>query len=302
MKRVLVIVTMLCVAVSAFGQKTQTLSDGVQEIAKQITEGLAKQNRQRVGITAFTDVHTGMKNVFGSYLAESITTRLVMSNLDVVERLQMEKVIAQLNLEASRVIDQDTAKRVGKQAGVEAIVIGTMADMGPEIEVNVRVIDIAIGRVLTGAVARITRDTKVAAMLGGPVAPGIKKDEPKPKPKPVEEEDGELAWTVAGTRIVVDGSDRNYHSVMLALAFENDAEDERTVRAKTYYLVDENGDRYRFTHDSEKFVREGVTIAPQTRARSNFWFSCDGACNGKKFTLLDSNNKVILRNIPVARN
>jgi TolB-like protein len=301
MKRALIVVTLLCAAVPAFGQKTQTLSDGVQEVAKQISDGLAKQNRQRVGVTAFTDVHTGAKNLFGSYLAESITTRLVMSGLDVVERLQMEKVIAQLNLEASRVIDQETAKRVGKQAGVEAIVIGTMADMGPEIEVNVRVIDIAIGRVLAVAVTRITRDTKVSAMLGGPAA-SVKKEEPKPKPKPAEEEDGQLAWTVAGTRIVIDGTDRNYHSVMLALAFENDGEEERTVRSKTYYLVDENGDRYKFTHDTEKFVHDGVIIPPETRARSNFWFSCDGDCNGRKFTLLDTNNKVILRNIPVARN
>ena len=300
MKRALIVVTLLCAAVPALGQNTRTLSDGVLEVAKQISDGLAKQNRQRVGITAFTDVHTGAKNVFGSYLAESITTRLVMSGLDVVERLQMEKVITQLNLEASRVIDQETAKRVGKQAGVEAIVIGTMADMGPEIEVNVRVIDIAIGRVLAVAVTRITRDTKVSAMLGGPAASAVKKDEPKPKPKPVEE-DGELAWTTAGTRIVVDGTDRNYHSIMLALAFENDGEEERTIHSKTYYLVDENGDRYKFNYDTEKFVSEGVTIAPQTRARSNFWFGCDGACNGRKFTLLDTNNKVILRNIPVAR-
>jgi TolB-like protein len=301
MKRAVVIVMLLC-ALPAFGQNTQTLSGGVQEIAKQIAAGLATKDRQRVGITAFTDVHTRATNVFGSYLAESITTRLVVAGLDVVERLQMEKVIAQLNVEASRVVDPATAKRVGKQAGVEAIVVGTMADMGSEIEINVRVIDIAVGRVLAVAVTRITRDTMVSTMLGGPApSVGKKTDLPKPLPKPAEEEDGAMAWTVAGTRIVIDNTERNSNSVVLALAFENNSDEERTVRARTYSLLDENGDRYRFDHDSQRFVSEGVTIAPRTRARSNFWFRCKGDCNGTKFTLLDPSNKVILRDILVAR-
>lgn len=299
MKRALLIV-MLLGTLPAFGQKTQTLSDGVQEIAKQIAAGLAKQNRQRVGITAFTDVHTGAKNVFGSYLAESITTRLVVAGLDVVERLQMEKVIAQLNIESSRVIDQDTAKRVGKQAGVEAIVVGTMTDLGSEIEINARVIDIAVGRVLAVAAAKITRDTMVSAMLGGPTL-AVKKDDPK-IPKPVDEDDGAMAWTVAGTRIVIDWKKRFGGTITLALAFENDSEDARTVRARKYYLIDENGDRYRFQSDDQKFVEQGVTIAPQTRARSEFHFRCYGdGCNGTKFTVLDSNDKPILRNVMVAR-
>jgi TolB-like protein len=301
MQRALVMV-MLLMATSAFGEKALTLSDGVKDLASNITAGLKTQHRQRVGITAFTDVHTRAKGVFGSYLAESITTRLVVGGLDVVERLEMEKVIAQLNIESSRVIDKETAKRVGKQAGVEAIVIGTIADMGAEVEINARVIDIETGHVLTAAVTTITRDTMVSAMLGGPVKAVVAQPAPVPARVAAPEDDGVMSWTVAGTRIVIDEASRPYpHVIRLALAFENNGTAPVTVRARVYHLVDENGDRYRYEHDSERFVSQGVTIAPETRARSNFEFRCSGECNGQKFTLLDSADKIILRNILVGR-
>jgi TolB-like protein len=307
MKKVLLLILVLLCASPLAAQKT--LPDGIADLATQIAAGLEKQNKQRVGITAFTELQ-GTQTVFGAYLAEAITTRLVNAGVDVVERPLMDKVLTALRVEASGAIDPATAKRVGTQAGVEAIVIGTTTDLKSAIAINARVIDAATGRVIAAAQTLLTRDTMVDSMLGQvlggakPVAPdkvaaGDKNDKPK-KPVSPSDEDS-MSWIAAGTRIVVDGGYRSGNSINLALAFENEADSERTVRPRKYHLIDENGDRYKFTNDSENFVENGVAIPPETRARSTFQFYCYGSCNGTTFTVLDANNSIVLRGLRVSR-
>jgi TolB-like protein len=307
MKSTLVITAlMLSFALTLEAQKT--LPDGVQDLSSQIAAGLAKQNKQRVGITAFTDLQ-GAHSIFGAYLAEAITTRLVIAGVDVVERPQMEKVLAALKIEASSAIDPATAKQVGHQAGVDAIVIGTATDFTSAVAINARVIDVSTGRVVAAASTLLTRDTMVSSMLGKapgaapPVAPEVKEKPAEVKKKKEKEEDPDtLSWMVGSTRVVVDSTERNYGSVSLALAFENDTEESRTIRVKTYHLIDENGDLYRYVWDSEHFVENGVTIPPESRARSTFNFHCTGGgCNGTRLKVLDTNNTIVLRNVVAVR-
>lgn len=308
MKKTLLLLAVLLCATPVAAQKT--LADGIADLSTQIAAGLAKQNKQRVGITAFTELQ-GTQTVFGAYLAEAITTKLVNAGVDVVERPLMDKVLNALRVEASGAIDPATAKRVGTQAGVEAIVIGTTTDLKSAIAVNARVIDAASGRIIAAAQTLLTRDTMVDSMLGQVLggtklpAPDKKLDAEKEKKERAKKEqrddDGSLSWVVSGTRIAIDNGERSGRWISLTLAFENDSDEPRTVRPRPYHLVDENGDRYKFYSDSENFVRNGVEIPPSTRARTTYTFSCDGGCNGTKFTVLDANNAIVLRNLRVAR-
>ena len=62
-------------------------------------------------------------------------------SLEVIERSLLEKVLRELNLQSTGAVDEASAKEIGKILGVEAIVSGTLIDLGAkEVEVNARLI------------------------------------------------------------------------------------------------------------------------------------------------------------------
>jgi formylglycine-generating enzyme required for sulfatase activity len=92
---------------------------------------------------------------------------------EVIERRQLDKILAELKLNVSDLIDPQNAKRLGKVYGVDAIASGSVTELATAVEVNARLIETETGRVFAVATARFAKDRDVATLLGsGPSAPG----------------------------------------------------------------------------------------------------------------------------------
>lgn len=91
----------------------------------------------------------------GRLLAERITTRLVNSGqVEVVERGQLDKVMGELKFDTSGLVNDASAKSVGKLLGVEAIVTGTLTDVGGETEIHSRMVRVEDGMILAAVTTR----------------------------------------------------------------------------------------------------------------------------------------------------
>lgn len=147
----------------AFAQRL--LADGIQDLAQQISTSATKSQKRKVAIVPFRELR-GQPTVLGVYLSEELTTKLFqIGALDVVERTLIDKILAELKLQSTGVIDPDTARKIGQIAGVEAIVTGTITDFPSSAAVNCRLIDVQTGRLIAAAQVELVKDDKLKSML-----------------------------------------------------------------------------------------------------------------------------------------
>jgi TolB-like protein len=156
--------------------------EAAETIATAIVAEAPKLQKRTVAVIEFSEAQgpTYVPSSRGRLLAERITTRLVNTGqLEVVERAQLDKVMRELKLGTTGLVDDATAKSIGKLLGVEAIVTGTLAQVGQETEIHSRMVRVEDGVILA---AVTTRD--VIQLTARPPEPGAREMGAPPRPVP----------------------------------------------------------------------------------------------------------------------
>jgi|GEM_PF-2503893 len=86
-----------------------------------------QSNKKRMGVPAF---ETGSINKdYGIRMADLLITELMQNrNYDLIERSQLNKVMEEQGLGASGIVDQSNVAQVGKVAGLDYIVLGSLTE------------------------------------------------------------------------------------------------------------------------------------------------------------------------------
>ena len=114
---------------------------------KENTLNIPTKDRINIGIKGFTNA-TQQQDLEKTVTEVFITAFGKSEAFNIIERQQLEKVLNEFELSQSGIIDTSTSKEIGKLTGVEAIVTGTVSQMGDNQRVDARVIDISTGRVI----------------------------------------------------------------------------------------------------------------------------------------------------------
>lgn len=145
----------------------QDLESGVKAIATSLSESLMSGDVRKIAVVEFTNL-TGYKSALEAFVAEELVTQLFVAKpgaFDVVERRQLTKVLAEQQLSSSALFDADTIARVGEILGIQAIVTGSIADLGEEIKINARVISVATAKVFAATSAKSPKKGMVDALM-----------------------------------------------------------------------------------------------------------------------------------------
>lgn len=149
-----------CVPVEA-----QDVRAGVEQLAAQIVRAAPEGKQLSVAVADFPDLQ-GVTSNLGRYVASRLTTRLAQTpSFFVIERQRLGQVLAELKFSMSDLVDPSKAKQLGRMVGVEAIVVGTVSDLGNQVDLDARVIEIETNRMLLGASVTISKDRTVEEML-----------------------------------------------------------------------------------------------------------------------------------------
>lgn len=144
----------------------------IAELAEQILAKLSAEKKGTIAINEFLSLK-GETSDLGRYLAEELTTRIINSGkANVVERRLMKKVLAEQEIGASQLVDDETAARIGKILGADTLCTGTITDLGQSAKVNARLIDAESAAVFAAAGVQLHKSGAVVTLLGQqPVAP-----------------------------------------------------------------------------------------------------------------------------------
>jgi TolB-like protein len=130
--------------------------DDLKKIALTVAENVEKAKLKSVTVVDFADLQ-GKPTELGRFLAQEFSDKLVSANpsVAVVDRANVQFLLKESKLSAEGFIDPASSRKLGKLAGVDAIVIGTTTPVSEGYRLSVRAIGVDSGRVVSASSATI---------------------------------------------------------------------------------------------------------------------------------------------------
>jgi len=131
----------------------------IPETSKPSTVTIAEKDKFKIAVMEFKSLNPGAKNTsLGSMIAEMFTTEVVNSNsFKIVEREQLNKILGELQIGQSGVLDTTDAQKLGKILGAGAIITGSVMKMGDSLRIDSRIIEVETG-IIVSAERRICKE------------------------------------------------------------------------------------------------------------------------------------------------
>jgi PBP1b-binding outer membrane lipoprotein LpoB len=114
-----------------------------------LNEKIDQSKYVRIAVMPFdTSAYKGFDENSGLTLADWYSAELLKIGYNVVERARVEKLLKEQELQISDMVDYDTAIRVGKILGVQAIVFGSSAGKPGQFTSIVKLVDVETGEIV----------------------------------------------------------------------------------------------------------------------------------------------------------
>jgi len=142
-----------------------TLETKLNKLTQQIINNLTEQRRTKIAVLDFSDLQ-GKTTNFGKYLSEELITRLFMTGkFEVIERRLLNKVLEEHELASSGIFDINSVQKLGKILGVNAIVAGSITDLGHSVKINARLIGTETGKLFAVAAVNIPKNKELQSLM-----------------------------------------------------------------------------------------------------------------------------------------
>ncbi|MFH0947924.1 MAG: RhuM family protein [Elusimicrobiota bacterium] len=167
------------------------LADPYDFLAKKISKGAKQLTNKKIAVLPF-QYYDGRKSHGLTIVAEYLTTKIVeQGKVQVIERTLLDKIMDEMKLGKSGIIDQETTKELGKVLGVEAIVTGVLIEeieegmKVEEVNINTRLIKVETGGILIAANKKVRKTWEDEPITDEkPVEPSVSEVEHGIPPKP----------------------------------------------------------------------------------------------------------------------
>jgi hypothetical protein len=148
---------------------------------------------KKIAVIPFSYAQNTASTKDGSVISERLTMKLInLQKFEIIERSVLNKVLDELKLQSSGVIDASSAKELGKVLGVDAIITGTLIPTADgRIEVNARIIRTETAQAIGASQVYVIKD-----WLGGDV-----QQVQTLQPQQYTEQPGQSPQTTQTTRI-----------------------------------------------------------------------------------------------------
>lgn len=178
----------LSIVVVSVGQWSFAKKDPYQKLALEISRSGDMFINKKIAIIPFSYADGRADSIDGAVISERITMKMInLQKFEIIERSVLDKIMNELELQASGIMDANSTKELGKVLGVDAIITGTLIQMpGGKIEVNARLIKTETAQAIVAVQAIVEKD-----WVGGDT-PATQDDvqrdiyQPKSKPAVVE--------------------------------------------------------------------------------------------------------------------
>jgi TolB-like protein len=135
-----------------------SLEAGMRGLSETIARQAPPGRYKKVAVTEFVDMD-GVPTRLGARLASELTAALFdRQAFEIVDRQFLERLVAEHELALRGYVAEESAKKLGRMSGADAIVTGAYVDRGATIRVHARLIDVESGAIAAAANADVLPD------------------------------------------------------------------------------------------------------------------------------------------------
>lgn len=161
----------LCIAAfDGSPSEAQGVETGIRDLAAQIIDRSSAAEKTTIAISAFPH-NDGSCSELSNYLADELVLSLfglADGALSIVERSQLDRILSEIELSMTGVVDANTTQELGRIAGVSTLLVGSITDVGDQLRVNARMLDTQTAQVFSAAAVNIPRTATVEALFARP--------------------------------------------------------------------------------------------------------------------------------------
>ncbi|WP_417910412.1 FlgO family outer membrane protein [Candidatus Electronema sp. PJ] len=152
---------------SAFGYEKE-----IEQLSAQMAQKIAGKGKKTVAVVDFTDLE-GNVTQLDKFIAEEFSVALAGAGkgLRVIDRTHLKSIIKENKLSATGLIDPATASKLGKIAGVDALVTGTLTPFGDNMRLTVKVLDSETADIIDSAKSNFAKTQAINDLIGKEVSP-----------------------------------------------------------------------------------------------------------------------------------
>lgn len=135
-------------------------------LSNEIAEKIAGNEKKKIAVVDFTDLN-GSVTELGRFSAEELSAALAVvgKKFEVVDRIHLKTILKEHKLSSTGLIDQKTVHKLGKLAGVDALVTGTLTPMGESVRITIKVLDIETATVIDAKRGNIAMTDAIKSLL-----------------------------------------------------------------------------------------------------------------------------------------
>jgi TolB-like protein len=151
----------------------------IKDISANMARDIADAGKKTIAVADFTDLQ-GNVTELGRFLAEEFSVALAGAGtqFEVVDRIHLKSIIMEHKLSATGMIDPKTARKLGKIAGVQALITGTVTPFGDNVRITVKILDTETAKIIGASTANIAKTKAIEELL----ARGIETRSPYQQP------------------------------------------------------------------------------------------------------------------------
>jgi len=151
----------------------------IKDISANMAKDIADAGKKTIAVADFTDLQ-GNVTELGRFLAEEFSVALAGAGtrFEVVDRIHLKSIIREHKLSATGMIDPKTARKLGKIAGVQALITGMVTPFGDNVRVTVKLLDTETAKIIGASTANIAKTQAIEELL----ARGIETRSPYQQP------------------------------------------------------------------------------------------------------------------------
>jgi hypothetical protein len=262
--------TALCVVflmLVAWPSPGQELKGASSTLAAKIGES----GRKRVAVVDFTDLQGNVTDL-GRYLAEELSGALVNDSrgFRVIDRAHTKAILQEHKLAATGLIDPQTARQLGKIAGVDTLVTGTITSaFGETVRVLIKALDVETADIIAQCTAEIPKTDAIKIMIG-PGIQGASSDGTASNPPEPQKPSGAVSVEANDLLFVMKTCSKSSGTITCQGSITNQARERRQFRFGAPEFVDNVGNVYRSNwYPGFSTGQDSVDLEPNTPY--NFW-------------------------------
>lgn len=147
-------------------EKSNAYNNEILQLSALMADRISRSGIQTVAVADFTDLQ-GNVTELGRFLAEHISVALAGSgrSIMVVDRTHIRTLLKEHKLSSTGLIDPSTAKQLGKIAGVEALITGTITPFGDTVDMTIKVLHTESAKIIDASMVSLAKTNTFEELL-----------------------------------------------------------------------------------------------------------------------------------------